>query len=70
MRRGWRNLVCSHLERRRLRGDLIEVYKIMRGMDRVDSQEHFPSVEESITWGHRFKLRGARFKGDVRGKFC
>ena len=25
------------LERRRLRGDLIEVYKIMRGMDRVDS---------------------------------
>ena len=26
------------LERRRLRGDLIEVYKIMRGTDRVDDQ--------------------------------
>ena len=57
------------LERRRLRGDLIEVYKIMRGMDRVDSQKLFPRAEESITRGHRFKVRGARFKGDVRGKF-
>ena len=33
------------LERRRLRGDLIEVYEIMRGMDRVDSQKLFPRVE-------------------------
>ena len=57
------------LERRRLRGDPIEVYKIMRGMDRVDSQKHFPRVEESITRGHRFKVRGARFEGDVRGRF-
>ena len=52
MRRGWRNLVCSHWSDR-LRGDLIEVYKIMRGMDRVDSQKLFPRVEESITRGHR-----------------
>ena len=29
-------------ERRRLRGDLIEVYKIMRGMDRMDSQKLLP----------------------------
>ena len=39
------------LERRRLRGDLIEVCKIMRGMDRVDSQKLFPRLEESITRG-------------------
>ena len=57
------------LERQRLWGDLIEVYKIMRGMDRVDSQKLFPRVEESMTRGHRFKMQGARFKGDVRGKF-
>ena len=37
------------LERQRLRGDLIEVYKIMRGIDRVDSQRLFPRVEVSIT---------------------
>ena len=33
------------LERWRLRGDLIEVYKMMRGIDRVDSQRLFPRVE-------------------------
>ena len=38
------------LERQRLRGDLIEVDKIMRGMDRVGKL--FPRVEESITRGH------------------
>ena len=26
-------------------------------------------MEESITRGHRFKVRGTRFKGDVRGRF-
>ena len=37
----------------------------MRGMD---SQKLFLRVEESITSGHKFNVRGARFKGDVRGK--
>ena len=57
------------LERRRLKGDLIEVYKIMRGMDKWIVRSFFPRVEESITRGHRFKVRGARFKGDVQGKY-
>ena len=35
----------------------------------MDSQKLFLRVEESITRGHRFKVRGGRFKGDVRGKF-
>ena len=26
-------------------------------------------MEESITREHRFKVRGAKFKGDVRGRF-
>ena len=34
------------LERRRLRGDLIEVFKIMRGIDKVDNQHLFPKVGE------------------------
>ena len=45
------------LERRRLRGDLIEVYKIMRDIDQIDSQHLFPKVGESKITGHRFKLR-------------
>ena len=56
------------LDRPRLRGDLIEVYKIMRGKDRVDSQKLFPRVEESITRRHRFQLRGASFNRHVRGR--
>eukprot|EP00061_Rhincodon_typus_P002350 g17290.t1 len=37
------------LERRRLRGDLIEFYKIMKGTARLDSQKLFPRVDESVT---------------------
>ena len=40
------------LEQRRLRGDLIKVYKIMRSMDRVGKEQLFPLVEESVTRGH------------------
>ena len=48
------------LERRRMRGDLIEVYKIMRGIDKVNGQGLFPRVGESKTRGHRLKVRGER----------
>ena len=49
------------LERWRLRGGLIEVYKIMRGMDRADSQMLFPRVEKSSTRRCRFKVHGEKF---------
>eukprot|EP00061_Rhincodon_typus_P003198 g19511.t1 len=42
-------LVLFSLERWMLRGDLIEAYKIMKHMDRLDSQKPFPRVEESVT---------------------
>jgi len=51
------------LERRRLRGDLIEVTKLSVN----DSRSLFPRVEMSITRGHWFKVKGGKFKGDVRG---
>ena len=57
------------LERRRLRGDLVEAYKIMRGTDQLDSQYLFPKVGESKTRGHRFKVRGERYKSVQRGNF-
>ena len=56
------------LVRQRLRGDLIEVYKIMRSIDRVNSWKLFPRAEITITGGHKFKIRGGRFTGDVRGR--
>ena len=41
----------------------------MTGLDRVDSQSLFPRVERSIAQGHRLKVRGGKFKRDVRGRF-
>ena len=57
------------LERRRLRGDLIEVYKIMKGIDRVNGGKLFPLLEMDRTRGHGLRVRGARYKTNVRGQF-
>ena len=54
------------LEQRRLRGDMIEGYKIMRDTDRVDKEQLFPLVEGSVMNGHRINVRGRRFRGDVK----
>jgi len=61
-----RELELFSPERRRMRGDLIEVYKMIRGIDRVDSQILFPRVEVAITRGYNFKVSGGRYRGDVR----
>jgi len=50
------------LEHTRLRGDVREVNKIMRDIEQLDSQHIFPKVGESKTKGHRFKMRGERYK--------
>lgn len=39
------------LERRRLKGDLIEVYKIIRGLDKVNGHHVLTSVEKSKAEG-------------------
>ena len=64
-----RELSLFFLERRRMRGDLIEVYKMLRGIDWVDSQRLFPRAEMVATRGHRFKVLGIRYRGDVGVSF-
>ena len=64
-----RDLRLFSLERRRSRGDLIEAYKMIRGLDRVDSESLFPRMVTANTRGHSFKLRGDRYRTDVRGRF-
>jgi len=54
-----RELRLISLERRRMRGDLIEVDKMIRGIDRVDSQETFSSGGSS-EGGHDYKVSGGR----------
>lgn len=58
-----------HPEHQRLRRDLIEVYKILRGINRADSENLFPRVKMSKSRGHSLKVRAATFKGVVRGNF-
>ena len=53
------------MEQRRLRGDLIGVYKIMRDMDRVDKEQLFPLVEGSVE-GTQVQGEGQEVWGDVR----
>ena len=49
------------LEFRRLRGDLIETYKILKGLDRLDAGRLFPMLGKSRTRGPQFKDKGEIF---------
>jgi len=64
-----RDLRLFSLERRRLRSDLIEAYKMIRGLDRVDSESIFPRMVKTGTQGHSSKLWDDRYRTDVRGRF-
>ncbi|MGE5822757.1 MAG: reverse transcriptase domain-containing protein [Nitrososphaerota archaeon] len=50
-----RCLNLTTLETRRLRGDLIEVFKILKGFDNIDSSKFF-QVNNAQTRGHSLKL--------------
>jgi len=54
------------LEFRRMRGDLIETYKIMKGIDKIEAGKLFPLVGETKTRGHSLKIRGSRFRTEMR----
>ena len=44
------------LEFRRMRGDLIETYKIMKGIDKIEAGKLFPLAHETRTRGHCLKI--------------
>ena len=50
------------LETRRLRGDQIEVFKILNGYDNIDSNIFFEIKESKITRGHNYTLHGEETK--------
>ena len=63
-----RELDLFSLETRRLRGQLIEVFKILRGFDNVDYREIF-QLSEGVTRNHGFKLELTRYNRDLCGNF-
>ena len=54
------------LETRRLRGDQIEVFKILNGYANIDSNLIFEIKEIKITRGHNFTLVTKQSRLDVR----
>lgn len=57
------------LEERRNRGDLIEVFKIIKGFEKVDYNNFFKLMHSGRTRGHRYKLSKSRSRLDVRRNF-
>jgi hypothetical protein len=60
-----RLLQMTTLETRRLRGDLIEVFKIMKGFEHIDRSKFFV-VADSNTRGHEWKLVKTRCRLNCR----
>jgi ribonuclease P/MRP protein subunit RPP40 len=54
------------LEYRRLRGDMIQTYKLLHGIDDVDYKLLFELNTESRTRGHSLKLKYKAPKRDIR----
>ena len=57
------------LERRRFRGDLIEVFKIVKGFNKLTAENYFSQVTENRTRGHRWKLKKGIFRTEGRRSF-
>ena len=57
----------TSLETRRIRGDLIEVYKIMHGLTNLNPEDFFTFATSELR-GHKYKLYKPRIKTDI-GKF-
>ena len=54
------------LETRRLRGDQIEVFKILNGYENIDRNVFFSLKKESRTRGHEVKLVKDQYRLDIR----
>jgi ribonuclease P/MRP protein subunit RPP40 len=57
------------LEARRTRGDLIEVFKIVKGFSKVDYKHFFQLADNSKTRGNKYKLVKSRSRLDIRKHF-
>jgi len=58
-----------HLEKRRERGDLIQVYKLIKGFDKIDYRQFFELAGNFRTRGHKLRIVKVRCRLDIRSKF-
>ena len=64
-----RELKSWTLEERRIRSDLIEVYKIINGLSTISFHTFFESSTNTTTRGHSLKLAKRRVTTDLRLHF-
>jgi len=57
------------IEDRQTRGDLIQVFKYIKGIDNVDYKEFFQLADNSRTRGHSFKIIKVRSRLEIRRNF-
>jgi ribonucleases P/MRP protein subunit RPP40 len=57
------------LEKRRVRGDLIQVFKMIKGFDKIDYRSYFEISQDKRTRGHSLKLIKRRCNGELRKHF-
>ena len=63
-----KTLNLTNLEDRRIRGDLIQVFKLIKGIDNVDYRTLFKLADCSRTRGHKFKIVKVRSRLEIRKK--
>jgi ribonuclease P/MRP protein subunit RPP40 len=59
----------TSLENRRTRGDLIEVFKMIKGISKLEYRNYFRLEENSRTRGHKCKIVKERSRLDLRKNF-
>ena len=57
------------LTKRRLRGDLIEVFKIIKGIENMDMEKYFTIDTSNITRNNGYKIVGKRFQTNEANTF-
>ena len=57
------------LDKRRNRGDLIQTFKVLKGIDKVDYRKFFRLNAVSRTRGHSLKLSKSRSRLEIRKNF-
>ena len=54
------------LERRRLRGDMLDMFSIMKGRDKISEDELFNRVDRDRTSGHSLRVNKMRVRTVLR----
>ena len=57
------------LEERRIRGDLIEAFKMIKGLNKSDYKRFFTLAQNNRTRGHAFKIVKNRSRVNIRKNF-